>query len=30
MGEHLTSIRASLHIDPKTPAEPDFKSLFKR
>lgn len=30
MGEHLTSIRASLHIDPKIPVEPDFKSLFKR
>lgn len=30
MGEHLTSIRASLHIDPQVPVEPDFKTLFKR
>jgi DNA-binding GntR family transcriptional regulator len=30
MGAHLTSIRASLQIDPVEPAQPDFNTLFKR
>ena len=30
MSRHLASIRASLQVDQITPAEPDFKSIFKR
>ena len=30
MSRHLASIRASLQVDQITPAEPDFKTIFKR
>jgi DNA-binding GntR family transcriptional regulator len=30
MGKHLASIRTSLQVDQVAPAEPDFKTIFKR